>query len=62
MFKINCWYNPREDEIKNLGVKIDIRCSICEKETMIDVDMLDTTYKDITTNFVLNKLLHHVGM
>ena len=43
MFKITCWYNPRGYVIKNTGVKIAISCSNCEKETMIDVDMLDTT-------------------
>ena len=46
MFKIKCWWNPREDEIKNTGVKIAISCSNCGKETIIDVDMLDTTYQD----------------
>ena len=29
---------------------------------MIDVDILDTTYQYIITNFVLNTMLHHVGM
>ena len=29
---------------------------------MIDVDILDTTYQDIITTFVLNTMLHHVGM
>ena len=29
---------------------------------MIDVDLLDTTYQEIITTFVLNKMLHHVGM
>ena len=29
---------------------------------MIDVDNLNTTYRDIITTFVLNKVLHHVGM
>ena len=44
------------------GLKIAIRCSNCEKETMIYVDMLKTTYQDIITTFILNKMLHHVGM
>ena len=26
------------------------------------MDILDTTYQDIITNFVLNTMLHHVGM
>ena len=29
---------------------------------MIDVDNLNTTYQDTITNFVLNKMLHHVCM
>ena len=29
---------------------------------MIDVDNLNTTYQDIITNFMLNIMLHHVGM
>ena len=29
---------------------------------MIDVDILDTTYQEIIKTFVLNKILHHVGM
>ena len=29
---------------------------------MIDVDNLNTTYQDLITNFVLNTMLHHVGM
>ena len=62
MFKIGFWYNPREDEIKYIGGKISIRCSYFEKETIIDVDILDTTYQDIITILVLNTMLHRVGM
>ena len=29
---------------------------------MIDVDILDTTYQYIITTFLLNTMLHHVGM
>ena len=29
---------------------------------MIDVDILDTTSQDIITTFLLNTMLHHVGM
>ena len=29
---------------------------------MIDVDHLNTIYQDIIKTFVLNKILHHVGM
>ena len=62
MFKIKCWYNPREYDIKNTGVKTSIRCSNCGKEKMIDVDILDTTYQYIIRTFVLNTMLHRVGM
>ena len=62
IFKIKCWYNPREDEIKNTGIKTAIRCSNCEKETMIDLDILDTTYQDIIPTFVFNTMLYHVSM
>ena len=47
---------------KNYREKIAIRCRNCGKETMIDVDILDTTYQDIITTFVLNTMLHNVGM
>ena len=62
MFKIECWWNSREDEIKQTVVKVDVRCTNRGKETMINVDNINTTYQDIITNFVFNKLLHHVGM
>ena len=29
---------------------------------MIYVDLLETYYQEIITTFVLNKMLHHVGM
>ena len=58
MFKIKCWYSPGEDEIK-IQEKIAISCSNCGKETMIDADILNTTYQDIITIFVLNTMLHH---
>ena len=29
---------------------------------MIDMDNLNATYQDIITTFVLNTMLHHVGM
>ena len=61
MFKIKCWCSLSDDE-KNIAEKISTRCSNCGKETMIDVDILDTTYQDISTNVLLNKMLHHVVM
>ena len=47
---------------KRNSKKIAIRCSNSGKETIIDVDIWDTTYQDIITTFVLNKMLHNVGM
>ena len=44
MFKIKCWWNPREDEIKQTVVKNSIRCSNCGKEKIVDVDNMNTTY------------------
>ena len=44
MFKIKCWWNPREYYLKQTVVKVAIRCSNGEKETMIDVDNINTTY------------------
>ena len=61
MFKIKCWYISGGVE-KNTAEKIAIRCSNCGKETMTDVDNLNTKYQDIITNFVLNKMSHHVGI
>ena len=61
MFNICCWYNPEEDD-QNTAENIAIRCSNCGKETMISIDKMDNTYQDISTSFVLNTMLHHVGM
>ena len=49
MFKIKCWWNLREYEIKQTVVKVAIRCSNRGKETMTDVDIMNTTYQDIIT-------------
>ena len=61
MFKIKCWYNMGGSE-RNKAVKIAIRCGNCGKETMIDVDNLNTTYQYKIKTFLLNTMLHHVGM
>ena len=37
-------------------------CSNWGKETIIDVNIINTIYQDIITSFVLNNMLHHVGM
>ena len=61
MLKIHFWYKTGEVE-KNTAEKIAIKCSNCGKETIIDMDNMNTTYQDIITSFVLKKMLHHVVM
>ena len=61
MFEICCWYNPGED-YQNTSENIAIRCGNCGKEKMISMDNMNTTYQDIITLFVLNTILHHVGI
>ena len=41
---------------------IAIRCSNCVKTTGLSVKNTNTNYKYIITKFVLNKILHRVGM
>ena len=62
MFKIKCWWHPREYEIKKTVVKVAIICSNCGKETIIDRDNMNTNHQDIITTFLLNTMLQHVGM
>ena len=62
MFKIECWWNTREYEIKHTVVKVAIRYSNCQKITMIDMDNMNTIYQDIINFFLLNTMLHRVGM
>ena len=62
MFKIKCWWNQMEDDLKQKVERVAIRCSNCGKETMIYVDFWDTTYQEIITTFLLNTMLLHVGM
>ena len=35
---------------------------VAGKETMIYLNLLETDYQEIITTFVLNTMLHHVGM
>ena len=48
--------------IKKTAGNVSIRCNNFGKETMIDLDILETDYQKIITSFVLKKMLHHVGM
>ena len=61
MFEIKCWYSPGGCWEKYRW-KTAIRCSNRGKETMIDVGNLNNTYQYILTTFVLNTMLHHIGM
>ena len=61
MFKIKCWYSTGGVD-KNASETIALRCSNCVIETMIDIDIMNTTYQNIFKTFVLNIMLHHVGM
>ena len=45
MFKIKCWWNKKEKYDKKTLEKVAIICSNCGKETMIDVDILETDYQ-----------------
>ena len=60
--KIKYWWNPKEDDLKQTVLKVSIRCSKCGKETMTDVNSLNTIYQDIITTFVLNTMLQNVDM
>ena len=63
MFKIKCWWNKKEkDDPKQTPEKFAIRYTSYGKETMIYLDILETYYQEIITYFVLNTMLHHVGM
>ena len=48
--------------IENCLKDLFVRCNNGAKETMIYMDNMNTTYQDIITSFVLNTVLHHVGM
>ena len=60
MFKINFWYSLEGVE-KNTSEK-QLQGVVIAEKTMIDVDNLNITYQDIIVTFVLNTVLHHVGM
>ena len=61
MFWTLLWYDKEPDD-QNYVKIISIRCSNCGKQTYLYMDNMNTNYKDIVTVFVLNTLLHHVGM
>ena len=61
MFQIHCWYNKGHDD-HNKVENIAIRCSNCGKKTGLSMKSINTNYKHIITFFVLNTVLHHIGM
>ena len=61
MFQIRCWYNKVHYN-QNKVEHIAIRCINCGKETGLSTENMNTKYKAIITSFVLNTILHHVGM
>ena len=55
MFKIKFWRNKKEkDYIKQTVEKVAIGCSNCGKETMIDVDLLETNEDLKYDMYILN--------
>ena len=61
MFQVFRGYNKGHDD-QNKVENIATRCGNCGKETGLYTKRIDTNYKDIITSFVLNKMLHHVGI
>ena len=61
MLKICFWYD-KEPSDQNYVKTIAIRCINRGKETCLYMDNMNTKYIYIVTVFVLNTLLHHVGM
>ena len=61
MFQMRFWYDNEHDDQNNVE-NIAIRCINCGKETGLSMKNMNTNYKDIITSFVLNTVLHHVGM
>ena len=60
MFNMRLWYDKENCE-ENVVVNIAIRCRNCGKNGL-SMKNKNTNYKDMITKFVLNTVLHHVGM
>ena len=61
MFQMRFLYDNEHDDQNNVKI-IAIRFSNCGKETVLSMKKTNTNYKYIIPSFVLNTLLHHVGM
>ena len=59
MFRLSLFYDKHNEEGKFLNV-IAIRCSNFNKNT--GLHFKNTTIEEMITKFVLNAILHHVGM
>ena len=59
MFQLHSFYD-KNDEEGNVVYEISIRCSNFNKEA--GLNLKDTPIEEIITKFVLNTILHHVGM
>ena len=55
------WYDKESDDQNDVKI-IAIRCSNYGRERGLSINNMNTNYKNIITSFVLNTLLHHVGM
>ena len=61
MFQMRFWYDDEHDDQNNVE-SIVIRCSNCGKETGLSMKNMNTNHENIIISFVLNIVLHHVGM
>ena len=59
MFKFHLFYD-RHNKEENVVNAIDIMCSNFNKDTGLHIKK--RTIEGMITKFVLNKILHHVGM
>ena len=61
LFHIPFWYNKGHVDQNKLG-SIAIRCINCGKQASLSMKIMNNNYKDIITLFLLNAVLHHVGV
>ena len=55
------WYDKEPGDQNHVNI-IAIRCSNFGKDIGLSMNNINTNYKDIIASFLLNTLLHHVGM
>ena len=58
MFKMRLFDDKQDEEGKVVDI-IAIRCIICNKKSLY---LTNSTIEEIMTKFLLNAILHHVGM